>query len=165
MTPNARVPPWLFIASTIPWTLCEQRLVSCFHARRVIWIDLLKSLRGSYNMLICCIRKLYFLIAYLIVSYGNIQEYCQALLFVAAYHRIDYLPLKSDWRYWLLSGLTKTLPSACLTAKPSSNQGIKLEKITIALHEYSRKPQTNVIPSFYSNKKNQVFRSLRASAD
>ena len=38
----------------------------------------------SYNTLICSIRKLYFLIAYLIIPYGNIQEYCPAPLFVAA---------------------------------------------------------------------------------
>lgn len=68
------------------------------HEHRLIWhvfmlgelhelIYKLRALRSSdesYNMLICCIRKLYFLIAYLIIPYGNIQEYCQAPLLVAA---------------------------------------------------------------------------------
>lgn len=128
----------------------------------------------GYNTLICCIRKLYILIAYLITPYGNTQEYsCQAPLFVAAYHRIDYLSLKDVLAaFWadknssvclLLSVVLNSLIP--VTAKPSSKRDIRLKKITIALHVYSRKPQTNVIPSFYSNKENQVFTSLRASAD
>lgn len=70
----------------------------------------LRSCCEGHNMLIRCICKLYFLIAYLIISYGSIKEYCQAPAL-----------------------------SVPLTAKPGSKRGIELKKITFALHEYSKK--------------------------
>lgn len=141
MTLNPSVPLWTF-TSKIWFRRHEHRLVSYFHARRIVRVDLqtmrLEKLWWGYNLLICCIRKLYFMIAYLIIPYGHGNT-------VKVFHlkrHTDYLPLKV-----LIAFETEKNSFFCLLFSVRSFKrplSLVQNKITIILHECSIKPQTNV---------------------